>query len=441
MPAPDKQTQERESADRAKAGVVPGEGGEALNAIDDGAPGADPAPAARQAPAAEPAPKPAPVPRSRQDDARNAITARFRTDRGQEAADNADDVSEFTRSGMPPEFAENNAAVAEPPPQEPEPAAPEPTAAEPVALPKTVKVKVRGQEQELPLETVIAEAQKALAGESYLSEGRKALEEIERRLRATPDPAVRGQTQQHPAATNDVQPTAPAPADGVDPQHPEDLIQKLMETMQFGDPAEARNLLENTLSGMVAAKVAPAVNAALQSDRLKDEGAKTAAVLADFETKHADIAADPRARAVIEQDVIGQQVDDLRKLGVDPAKIRPDGLSPTPGDIAEAHKWYRSQGHKLTTPADMLETGLKNYLDWRGPKTNTPPANPATPPTLDVTVDRTVRRQAIPQQPGRAAVPRQDPQRSQPAPARDRSRIVQDEIARRNAPRGKVAVS
>lgn len=442
MPAPDKAAQDTEARARADAGVISGEGADALSVVDDGAPGAEPGAAPRQPTQAEGEPqRTAPPTRSPKDDARNAIVGRFRENRGQ--TEEADDISEFARSGMPPEFAENNAAVVDPAPViDPEPAAPAAAAAEPEpaapAAPAKVKVKVRGREFELTQEEILAEAQKSLAGESYLAEGKAKLDEIDRRLKATPDPASqRGQTQQHPAAANNAE-TADAPQPGPqDPQHPEDKLGKLIEAIQFGDPGDARTLLASTIAEGATAAADVAVNRALENGRLVDEGARTRKVLTDFEEKHADIAKDPKARAVIEADVLEMQGEDLKALGIDLRQLRTDGQPPTPGDLSEAHKWYRAKGFKVRSPGEMLESGLQNYLEWRGVKTK--PADPEPPANnggVTVIVDRAARREAIPQQPGRTAAPRQEQRQTTPPP-RDRSSIVQGEIARRNALRGK----
>lgn len=445
MAAPDKAAQEAESRARADAGVVAGEGADALAVVDDGAAGGDhgAAPAQRPAGDPEPAARPAPIAKSPLDTRRDEITKRFRVDRGQAADEARDEISDFTRSGMPPEFAENNAAVVEP---QDEPAAAEPevraAAPDPAAKPQTFKVKVHGKEMELTLEEVTAQAQIALASDGILDAAKsklKAVDDLFNTVRSRVD-----QPGKHQAPQNDTQPNDHAqPAADAVTEHHDDDFDKLVNAIQFGDPAEARQLLEKTISEKATTAATTAVSATMQSDRLRDEGARTARVLKDYQEKHPEIANDSRALAVIESDVLTQQVEDIRALGVDPAQLRPDGLAPTPGDISEAHKWYRAEGFKVRSPAEMLENGIKNLMEWRGVKTDKPadPAPAVDPNKRDVTVvvDRTARREAIPQQPGRTAAPRQEARQQTPQP-RDRSSIVQQEIARRNAPRGKVAV-
>lgn len=434
--AASKAEQDAEARARSEAGIDPGETAGALDVIDDGARGAPPDPAARQtAPEGEHAAKPAPPAKSAFDQRRADIVARFRTSRTEEAEAARDDISDFARSGMPPEF--------EPPAPPVEPAA-EPAAdpAAPLEDPpasQTYKVKVRGQEIEMSQEDLIAHAQKSLAGDSYLEEGKSKLKEVDALLRETRDKASRaGQDGAHHAAPQSAQPAEPASPDGADPQHPEDPIAKLIETIQFGDPAEARELLQNTIEGV--ANKAVATN--LESQRMQDEGARAMKVLTDFEGQHPEIAKDKRARAAIESDVFDLQVEDIAALGVDPAKLRPDGQPPTSGDVALAHRWYRAKGFKVRTPQELLETATKNFMDWKGvkqdPKPDQTPADPASKaaPRVDLTVDRTARRQAIPQQPSRTVAPKPDAQ--QAPQARDRSDIVRSMAAKRNEPRGRV---
>jgi len=212
---------------------------------------------------------------------------------------------------------------------------------------------------------------------------------------------------------------------------------KLIETIQFGDPEEARALLGSTIAQQTTA----AVQSELLAQRFRDEGARAAKTLKDFEDANPDIAKDPRARAAIEVDIFDQQTEDLKAIGLDPARIRPDGLPPTPGDIAEAHRYYRAQGMNVRSPATMLENATKSFLDWKGVATK-PAADPTPAPTtkvapvVELTVDRANRRAAVPQQPSRTAAPRPTPQPA--AQPRDRSSIVESMKRTRSLARGQV---
>lgn len=438
MAAPNKAAQDAEALARTQSGIEPGETAQALDVVDaDSAPAIEPGATPR--PAADPAPAETPPPRSAFDAKRDAIVARFRTDRGLEADGQRDDITEFTRSGMPPEFAEPGVVE---PPEPPAPAAD--IEAEPAApagdAPQRFKVKVRGEIRELTQEELIANAQIALGAENYLDEAKGKLKEVDSLLQRTRNQAPHpGQDGVHPAAPNRAQTTEPADDNAGDSQHPENAAHKLIELLQFGDPNDAGKALEDTISE----RVNIGVEAALVKQRLEDEGARTNKVVKDFEGKYPELAVDMRARAVIETDVVAAQIEDIKALGVDPATIRQDGLPPTPGDIAVAHRWYRAKGYQVRSPEVLLQSATDDFLKWKGDTakpTQQTPAAPATPtnPRVEVTVDRTVRRAAIPQQPSRTVTPRPASPSPSPAQPRDRSDIISAMRQTRNQPRGRI---
>jgi hypothetical protein len=428
-----KTEQDAESKARQEAKIDSATEKTAADVLDDGERGSEAIDTRQEAKTDKPAAeqKPSPTAKSVKDKTRDDIVSRFKADRITEKEEAADDITEFARSGMPPEFDETNTPVVEQAETEQE------TAAEQVEAstqPQKIKVKVRGKEMELTQDELIANAQKALAGESYLEEGKTKLKEIEDHLAKLRNPAARvGQDDIHPAVQNQTQ-TTEQTADTKD-QHP-DPMDKLIETIQFGDPAEAKTQLRDT----IAATSKQVVTTELENQRFQDEGARTNKVLQDFRDKHADLAADSKAVAVIETTVLELQKEDLRAIGFDPDKIQTPSGVVTAGDIATAHRYYRSKGARLRSPTEMLETARDEYLKWKGiDKTDaTVETTDKAKPRVEVTVDRTARRTAVPQQPSRTVSPKVNQQ--QPAAARDRSSIVQQEIARRNSPRGKVAV-
>ena len=438
MPVPSKAEQVAEAQGRAEGGVQPGENA-AVETINSDAPVAD-APAAPNAAAADAAPAAAPLPpvKGQYDDKRSDIVSRFRESRVAEAEAERDDISDFARSGMPPEFSAEPAADA-PAPADAETPIPE----EIPAAPHKYKVTVRGKELELTQEELIANAQIALASDGYLDEAKKRLQSVAQLEEQVRNNAQRaGQNGAHQPAQNGAQPTGqPAPAADV-PPHQENDVDQMIQAIQFGDPADARTRFQHTLATEVAKATAQAVPQALQAQRFKDEGARSMKVLADFKEKHADLASDPMAEAAIERKVLDLQVEDLRAIGIDPKLIQtPGGRDVTPGDIAMAHRYYRVEGFGVRKPEELLQKATDDFVAWRGTKpTPTPPADPAKPgqAKVDVTVDRSVRRAAIPQQPSRTVAPRQD-QRAQPAQPRDRSSVVLAEQNRRNLARGKPA--
>jgi hypothetical protein len=386
-----------------------------------------------RAPAAEPPPPPTPPPFISK---RDEILARYRENRNQ-PDEQQDDISDFAREGLPPDF------VAQEPQPEPEPEIVSDQDAPPT--PQRVKLKVFGEEKEMSLDEVIAKAQIALAADDVLDKAKSRLKEVDDLVAQTKDRVARTDPAGRPAG-HDAQPSpSPQAQPAVDPNAPDPAdvdIDQLVEAMQYGDPADARTKLRNTIDSRVGVAVEAQVNRALQISRLQDEGARTAKVLADFKAKHADIAADPLADAAIQTRMYQIQVEDLRAIGVDPAQIQTPTGQVTPSDIAQAHRFYRANGFNVMKPEEMLNKALDDFQAWRGvkPATPQPAADPAAPkatPRVEVVVNREARRAAIPQQPDRAASPR-TPVQNQAPQVRDRSAIVRDEIARRNKPRGRV---
>lgn len=442
MAVPSKAAQEAESRARAEAGVEPALNAGAVEGSEiDGSPGDPGGQRPARQPGTEEPPRPSPVVKSSFDTKRADIISRFRTKRDEDKAnEQTDEISDFTRAGAPPEVLDESATAPAEGEVEDEGEAPEPVVA--AEAPKTVKLKVHGREVEMTLEDALNKAQIALASENILDDAKAKHKELEALLL---DARTKVARVDRPAQHQDRQPNTPQPTDEqpdpADPEHHEDPIAKLVETLQFGDPNEAGTQLRNT----IASHVSQGVEQALSSQRLKDEGARAAKVLIDFEGQHPEIAKDKKARAAIESDVLDLQVEDITALGVNLNQIRPDGFDPTPGDIALAHRWYRAQGFTVRSPETMLETATKNFLDWKGiksPNPADPPPPPATTektaPRVEVTVDRTARRQAIQQQPSQSGAKPRTPAQAQPPAPRDRSSIVQDMVARRNQPRGRI---
>ena len=428
-----KEAQVAEAEANRAAGANPGERAAALETGEDGGPQDSVVAAAESTPEPQPQPREAPVPLSRFDTKRAEISARFRSERGVEDAEAADEVADYARTGgMPRDFQEAAGETAEPAPVAAETQAAAEPVAEPVAEPgpQMVRLKVHGKEIEMPLEDALAQAQIALASDNLLEQTKARFKEVDALLEQARTRAAA------PAAnTTQQSPAQPANTDAApgDPQH-QGEVKSLAEVLQFGDPAEAESMLRNT----IAQEANKLVQEKLYEERMKDEGARAARVLEDFTAANPDLAAHPMANAAIQSKIFELQVEDMKAIGIDPARIRQDGQPPTPGDIALAHRHFRSNGMKVRSPEQMLEKAKDDFLAWKGVKKE-PVANPADnkgTPRIDVTVDRAARRQAIPQQPSRANTPR--PAAQPAAQPRDRSAIVADMKAARARTRGVV---
>jgi hypothetical protein len=421
---------------------------------DDPSPQNQPAAAATPAPvvAAEPAAPQRPT--LRKDATRDDIAARFRAKRQtSEAAEDAQELRDFTNNGLPPELApqqpqqqhtidadkiaaaNEGAAVEEQPVEDTEQAIDPDQPAAPVQTVVKRQLKVRGQTIELSDEELVAAAQRGLAGDSYMDEARRTLDEV-KALRST-TAAPGSQQQNTPAATSGQPAEQPADTTGQDEQPDPELVQ-VIEQVQFGDPAQAARALGDVINKRVSQASGVHSQAAVQNERIRNESERSARFLQEFEGQFPDLAQDEFASAAMEKHLYRLQREDLVKLarayGKDESQVPTD-----PRKIANWHLWYRTQGHDVRDVPNLLKQARDNFIAWRGtaPSSAQPaprtPAQPSTPQPR-VVVNREVRREAIPQQPTRTVTPRPDSQANPPQP-RDRAAIVRDMIAQRAKPR------
>lgn len=334
-----------------------------------------------------------PIPRSPADEARNAIAARFkRTDEVPFNGDMTDPEMIYGAVGRkqalePDEDASIVGEVLEP---EPEP--------EPDAAPQMITRKVRGKDVTKSLDDWLADATKVTAADSYLEESRKLLEFAEKEARAK-------RARQHPDGQEGTQ------DDGqdIDPQDQPDTtgddLSELVEQIQFGDPKEAAKRLKGAIR-----KEASSIAGEEHLSRLFDNDlAKSQQALKAFKKANPDLAADEIAAVVIERSMYAAYREDICKLEVDEAKIPTDPVA-----LANWHRFYRINGYDMRSTPALLEAAKAKVIAYRGAATPKP-APRKEAPRVNVNVDRTERRMAIPNQPTRAAVPRRDPAPQAPA--------------------------
>ena len=267
------------------------------------------------------------------------------------------------------------------------------------------KLLVRGQVVEMTDEEVLAAAQKTLAGDSYLDDARRILDEA-KTIRAE----RRGLDPQHPEGDDEPhgnEPDRESQPDREARTHGPDL-KALVEKIQFGDPDEAAKALEEYGEAIAA-------RAETTASRVADEGhvrrlfnndlAKSQQELAAFRDANPDLATDPLAASAIEQLVYGKYREDIVGLGVDESQIPTD-----PKELANWHRFYRINGYEVSKTSDILSKAKDTFLNWRqgGNPTTQQAQQSKGSPRVAVNVDRTERRQAIPQQPTRAVAPRRD---------------------------------
>ena len=274
------------------------------------------------------------------------------------------------------------------------------------------KIKVRGQEIELTESQLLERASKVEAADSYLAESRDLLEQA-KGIRTEQAERAGRDDQRHPVdRQSSTQDDEPNRDDNSAARHPGQDLEKLVEEIQFGDPKEA------------AAKLGDAI--ALAADGAADKRQLTRLMnndltlsqkaLKNFETQNPDIAKDPNAAVVMEKNIYDIFREDIVKLGVvDADKIPTDKKT-----LADWHRFYRVHGQPVSAIPALLEEAKTRTNAWRGPATTNgkqPAQQRKDAPRIEVNVERTARRESIPNQPTRAVAPRQNPAQQQ-APAK-----------------------
>lgn len=301
-----------------------------------------------------------------------------------------------------------------------------PAATEPAK--KTYTIKVRGKDVTLTEDEILERASKVEAADSYLAESREILDGAKaiRAERASSD-------LRRPEGQNGAQDDGLNHSDPDDGQRPGPDFKSVVEKIQFGDPEEAARELQTLIDQRASSKANEGHIARLFNNDL----AKSQQALRDFEAKNPTLANDKIAAVVLEQTMYDIYREDIQKLGVvDEAQIPTD-----PKTLANWHRFYRVNGHDVRSTPDALNEAKARYENWRGvsapaatqgqqPK---PAAQRQGAPRINVNVDRTERRAAIPNQPSRSAAPRPN-QTTQAQTRADPS----DTIAKMRRARGQV---
>lgn len=278
--------------------------------------------------------------------------------------------------------------------------------------PKTHRLVVRREEREVDEDELHRLAQIGAAGESYLADARRILDEATAlRNAAVPRP--------HPDAVDSAQPNALDDAEQT-PHPADDPLVSIVEKIQFGDPKEGAAALREALAGTHDTDAARAV---YDHHRRLDLGrAQTA--LESFRSRNADLLTDPMTETVMEKLYYDGLRQDLGKLGVPTDAIPTDTAR-----LVETHRFHRIHGQPVRDTAALLEGAKDAFIRWKGSE-QAPTARQGEPQRVAVTVDRAERRRAIPQQPARAAVPASSETRAAPQ-ASTRSEAVRKMMARR----------
>lgn len=352
------------------------------------------------------------------DNARDAIAKRFRR---------AGDSVPFNGDPNDPEMLYGDVARTH---DEPEPdvdeslisgerrAAPAP---KPQEQPAKRKLIVRGQEMFLSEDEILARASMVTAADSYLEEARTILNEA-KQVKAE----RAGQRPQHPEDRNGTQNEELDPNDpDVISRRPESRTRAVVEKIQFGDPEEAAAELDQLIDERADKKTDER-----QLKRLMDNDlVKSQKALKDFVAANQTLNADKMAARAIEQTLYDIYEEDIIKVG----KVDADKIPTDPQQKAAWHRFYRVHGEPVRTAAEALEEAKTRVMRWRGVNSAEPQPEPRKAAArVNVNVDRTDRRAAIPNSPTRSVSPRPD------ATAAPRTTSRSDVISKMRQSRGQV---
>lgn len=281
---------------------------------------------------------------------------------------------------------------------------------------RTLKLKVLGQDIELPEEEVVAQAQKALAGDAYLNDAKRKATEANEIL----EKAKRGASSRPDQGDRTAQdPPEPDPSDPQRSDQNDDGLEDVVDKLQFGTREEAAAELRKVLAKAKPAAMDPEqMEEVVLRGKMRDYATEATRKFKAFEADNPDLAKDKNARAVMATMLADGYREDLERIGVPKERI-PEGLE----QLEVFHAYYSVTGRDTRSPDQLLNSSKDRFVKWRGPaggtqQQKTDPSQSRQQPR--VVVDRTARREGIPTQPARAAAPqqaapsdtRQDPPRS-----------------------------
>lgn len=261
---------------------------------------------------------------------------------------------------------------------------------------RTIKVKVRHEIRELPEDEVIAAAQKSLAGDGYLEEARRLLEDAKQVASSRPH-----QGGSEPAYTNR------QTGENDDQSHQTEDDRALAERLQFGSPDEAAAVIAQLRQ---AGTTDPdAIRRAVYDTQRATDVTKAKRSYDVFVKANEDLVKDPIAHAAMEAAFYNGLRQDLRTLG-----YTDDQLPRANERLVEAHRFHRIQGQDVRDTAALLEDSRAAVEKFRGARSPEQPAPPARKDKVTVRLDRSERRAGIPLQPARSALPTSSSAAAQP---------------------------
>lgn len=268
---------------------------------------------------------------------------------------------------------------------------------------KTYTIKVRGQNVTLAEDEVLERASKVEAADSYLAESRQLLEDA-KQIKAE----RAGRDRQHPDGQSSTQDDGSETDDQGNPtRHPAPNFKSVVEKIQFGDPEEAAKDLEQ----IVESAATKSANEGHLARLFNNDLAKSQKALEKFRAENKDLDGNPVTEAAMKTIMYGLYEQELVNLGYDKAQIPKD-----PTTLANWHRFERVHGREVSSTESLLTKARGEFDKWRGspkPAADPQPARREAP-RVEVNVNRTERRAAIPTQPTRSVAPVPDAIRNPP---------------------------
>lgn len=263
----------------------------------------------------------------------------------------------------------------------PKDATAEPTASTQQTDEPKYKVKVNGQEREIPLSELLRGYGTNEAATQRFQEAARLRQEAEERLRQQV-------AQAQPAAT----PAAPAEPEVFDPvvriktAEGATYERPYSDVMAYGTPEEIRQAETQKLAVIVervksAQAQGPTIDQIQQVVRYSNVRATEEQILRHALTEHAAIVSDPRLATVAHQTATRLMAEDLVNLV---PEYGPQIRALPPQAIADRHQQARFSGYQVRPIGEILSTAAKETADWFGAR---PTASAAPPDAFKAKVD------------------------------------------------------
>lgn len=262
---------------------------------------------------------------------------------------------------------------------------------------RKVKVKVNGQEMEVPLSDVLANYQKVQAGDLYLRKAKEQADLIVNSAKAIAGdkPAASTKADDDEAAEDGLDPSTSQ--SGKEPSTPKgakfdrDKLAKTVEAIAFGSTEEGVEALTELLEAAQpkTTDISTQVEVALANRELVSESVDATSA---FLSKYPDLAQDPILKNVSGELMAQEMVKDFQAMGLSNEEIAK--LAPDRATLKQVYDQVRIHKPEFGRPMADLFKAVEGAAHFQKLVGGAPGA-----PKVDVTVDRGQRKVLLQQQP------------------------------------------